>query len=748
MNELGPTIQSRPESPVDGAGHAVDRPGRWIILAGLALVLSGIITYSNSLHCPFIFDDQSAILHNVFVRRVWPLSYSLSAPLESTVAGRPVVCFTLALNYAFGGYRVGGYHAMNIAIHILAALALFGVVRRTILASPVLASFVDSSTALAFSVSLLWLLHPLQTESVTYTIQRAESLCGLLYLLTLYCAVRAFQGDRALGWSIGAVIACCLGMATKEVMVTAPFIVAVFDRIFFSPTWRGMVRRRGLFHLALASTWIVLAALNWGGPRAASAGFTLESSTPLSYALTQFGVILHYLRLSIFPYPQCLDYDWPLAQSASQIVFPALVILALITATLWGAWRKPALAFLGVWFFVILAPTSSIIPIEDRAFEHRMYLSLAAVAAFLVFAIHELLRRASESGRISSQTVRAVAIGLVAISAIACAALSFRRNHDYRTEIAIWENVVAQRPDNPRGYDSLGTAFFKLDRLDEAAAQYRKVLARWPDYPDSLHNIAMVLTRKGDLKAAAVKFRESIRFAPGNPGAHFNLGLVLTDLGELGDALFEFGEAIRLEPEYPEAHNAAGQILLRQGRLNEAAEQYREAVYYKPEWPRVHNNLGNVLARMGKTGEAIVHFREALRLQPGWAEVHSNLGIALAREGHLADAIDQFRTAIRLKPSVPSSYYNLAQALMKQGDVQEAQSLCRQMANARPDDAQPLFFLGQLFMQAGRREEALEQFRAALKINPHHRDAQARLKELTATQPATTQSESVSPPQP
>ncbi len=738
MNDSASTIQRSPDPPVAGAGRVADRTRLWIILAGFALVLSGVITYSNIFQCPFIFDDQSAILHNVFVRRVWPLSYSLSAPLESTVAGRPLVCFTLALNYAIGGYRVGGYHAMNIAIHVFAAMALFGIVRRTILASPCLVSFVGASTAIAFTVSLLWLLHPLQTESVTYTIQRAESLCGLSYLLTLYCAVRAFQGTRSLGWSIGAVIACCLGMATKEVMVTAPFLVAVFDRIFFSPTWRGMIRRRGLFYLALASTWFVLAALIWGGPRAASAGFTLESSTPLSYALTQFGVILHYLRLSILPYPQCLDYDWPLAQSASQIVFPALVILALLSATIWGLRRKPAPGFLGVWFFVILAPTSSIIPIEDRAFEHRMYLPLAAVSALLVFAAFKLVRSAAVRWRLSDASVRAVSIGLVAFSAIACAALSHRRNFDYRTEVAIWENVVAQRPDNPRGYDSLGTAFFKIDRLDEAAAQYEKVLARWPDYPDSLHNMAMVLTRKGDLKAAAVKFRESIRFAPGNPGAHFNLGLVLTDLGELGDALFEFGEAIRLEPEYPEAHNAAGQILLRQGRLKEAADQYREAIYYKPEWPRVHNNLGNVLAKMGKTGEAIDHFREALRLQPGWAEVHSNLGIALAREGHYPDAIDQFRTAIRLKPNATSSYYNLAQALMKQGNVEEAQSVCRQLSNARPDDAQPLFFLGQLFLQAGRREEAIEQFRAALRINPHHRDAQARLNELTTTPSATT----------
>ncbi|HKQ47771.1 MAG TPA: tetratricopeptide repeat protein [Phycisphaerae bacterium] len=716
------------------------RPPLRVLPAAAILVASGILAYCNTFHVPFIFDDHDAIRHNVFIRRLWPLSYSLHAAPDTTVSGRPIVNFSLAVNYALHGLRLPGYHIFNLVIHLLAGLLLFGILRRTLLASRRTIAFADSSTGLALVAALIWIVHPLQTESVTYIIQRAESLCGLFYLLTLYAALRGMAGGSAFCWYSASVIASALGMATKEVMATAPLALLAFDRIFFAESFKEQFRRRGPFYLALFSTWIIVAWLNIGGPRASSAGFSVESSTPLSYALTQFGVILHYLRLTLLPYPLCLDYGWPLAKDPLAIIGPGIVITLLVAATVWALRRRPAWGFCGLWFFLILGPTSSIIPIEDRAFDHRMYLPLAAICVLAVVGIHRLVQRASASGRISNAGTRALSVGLPTVVAIVLMGLTLRRNYDYRTEISIWEDVIAKRPDSPRPYDALGTAYLRLDRLDEAEALYRQNLQRWPDHGDSHHNLASVLAKRGDYVGAEASFRESIRLAPAHPGAHFNLGLVLGELGKHQEALFEYGEAIRLDPAYPEAHNAAGKLLARLGQPDKAVEQYREAIYYKPEWPRVHNNLGNVLAKLGRLDEAAEHYQEALRLQPGWAEVHSNLGITLARQGRLDDAIIQFRTAIQLKPAETSPYYNLAQALMKQGKIEEALEQCRQLARARPGDADPLFHLGQLLMQAGRREEAEEQFQAARKINPQHRGAAARLHELAArnTPPVST----------
>lgn len=712
------------------------RPPLRVLPAAALLVASGILAYCNSFHVPFIFDDHDAIRHNVYIRRLWPLSYSMHAAPDTTVSGRPIVNFSLAVNYALHGIRLPGYHIFNLVIHLLAGLLLFGIVRRTLMTSRLTFACADASTGLALVAALIWIVHPLQTESVTYIIQRAESLCGLFYLLTLYAALRGMAGGSAFVWYAASVVACGLGMATKEVMATAPLVVLAFDRIFFAESFKEQFRRRGFFYLALFSTWIIVAWLNIGGPRASSAGFSVESSTPLSYALTQFGVILHYLRLALVPYPLCLDYGWPLAKDPLAIIGPAIVIALLLTVSVWALRRKPAWGFLGLWFFFILAPTSSIIPIEDRAFEHRMYLPLAAVCVLAVVGVYRLLQRKGNDNRISATGARVLCVGLPTIVAILFTGLTLRRNYDYRSEIAIWEDVIAKRPNSPRAHDALGTAYMKLDRLDKAEAIYRENLERWPDHGDSHHNLASVLAKKGDYVGAAASFRESIRLAPVHPGGHYNLGLVLAEMGKLQEALFEYGEAIKLDPPYPEAHNSAGRLLAKLGRLENAVEQYREAIYYKPEWPRVHNNLGNVLAKLGRLDEAAQHYGEALRLQPGWAEVHSNLGITLARQGRLDDAIVQFQTAISRKPGVTSVYYNLAQALMKQGRVEEALEQCRRIVRVRPDEAEPLFHLGQLLMQAGRRNDAAEQFQAALTINPNHRGAALRLQELATTNPA------------
>ena len=192
-------------------------------LLGAVLLTAGFVAYANAFAGPFVFDDVTGIATNPSLQSLWPPRWLAAAP-GSPTAGRLVLNFTFAVNYALGGLDVRGYHAVNVAIHLLAGAALFGVVRRTLLSERMRERYGRAATTIAFAVALVWIVHPLNTEAVTYIVQRGESLAMLWLLVTLYCAIR--------GWLVMAALACALGMGTKETAIVTPAIVVIWDYVF------------------------------------------------------------------------------------------------------------------------------------------------------------------------------------------------------------------------------------------------------------------------------------------------------------------------------------------------------------------------------------------------------------------------------------------------------------------------------------------------------------------------------------
>ncbi len=328
-----------------------------IIYSSLLIIAIGCIVYANSFSGAFVFDDASVILANPHIKQLWPPGEAFAAPPDSPVRDRPIVNLTLSVNYALGGMRPAGYHLGNLLIHCVATLLLFGIIRMTFSSPRLSGRFGAAATGLALAAAVIWEVHPLQTESVTYITQRCESLMGLFYLGTLYTLIRGAASSRPRRWYAASVLLCALGMGTKAVMVTAPLTALVYDRIFISSSWREIGRKRWGLYLALFLTWLIQAGLV-----AATSYRDIKTHHPLVYALSQFPVLVHYLRLSFWPHPLCLDYYWPPVGSISAVIFPALLIGGLLGMTAWGLVRSPAAGFAGVWFFLILAPTSSILP--------------------------------------------------------------------------------------------------------------------------------------------------------------------------------------------------------------------------------------------------------------------------------------------------------------------------------------------------------------------------------------------------
>ena len=668
-------------------------------LRGAIIVLAALASYHNSLSGAFVFDDPSRIQDNPRTQH---------ALLTEVVGGteRPVVQLSLALNYAVGGFNVRGYHVFNLIVHALAALTLYGIVRRTLLGKRLRSKYDQVAGWLAFAVALLWLLHPLQTESVTYVIQRAESMMGLFYLLTFYCVIRGSEVAKERLWYAAAVIACALGMGCKPVMATAPVMVLLYDRAFLTGSFREALRCRAWLYSGLAATWLLLLVLldRGGQDWKTSAGFTYQPIQPMEYALTQPGVILHYLRLSVWPHPLCLDYAWPIARTWTSIVPPVILIAIMLFITVWFYRVMPPLGFACTWFFLTLAPSSSVIPIADVAFEHRMYLSLAAIVTLGVVGIYRLIGQRS--------------VIVLAAFAMALGFLTAQRNMDYRSELAIWSDTVAKRPNNPRAHNNLGFALANRGKATDAIREYECALRLKSDYAEAHNNLGVVLASQGKVSEAITEYAAALRIKPDDAGAHNNLGVALVDQGNVTDAIWQYKCALRLKPDDAEARNNLGSAFFNQGRVVEAIAEYTTALRIKPDFTEAHNNLGLALASQGKVSEAIIEHTAALRLKPDYAEAHNNLGVALIGQGRLAEAIAEFTAAVRLKPYDAEAHNNLGFVLAGQGLVSEAIAEFTAAVRFKPYDADARNNLGSALSSQGRIAEAITEYREALRLKP------------------------------
>jgi hypothetical protein len=394
-------------------------------------------------------------------------------------------------------------------MHLLAGLTLLGLVRHMLDSDRFPRQPVRAARWLAAAVATIWVVHPLQTEAVTYIIHRAESLMGLFLLLTLYSVIRGARSPHPRAWYAAAVGACLLGMGSKEVMVAAPILVLLYDRLFLAASFKDIVRRRWPLYVGLATTWLVLGAL-LATRRQAEDWELLPGITAWRYAITQPAVIMHYLRLALWPHPLVLDYAWHPVDTLSAALPWLAPVLGLLAATLWALYRQSWLGFWGAWFFLILAPSSTILPIADLAFEHRMYLPLAAVVVVAIVGgygvLEALFTRWGTPEHLRRWTEAVPVILAVAI----LGSMTVLRNEDYRSQLAMWSDVVAKRPDNARAHNNLGSALFKRGRPDEAIAQYREAVRLKPDYA-RLCRSALQSRRRACETAAAPRGHRAVR---------------------------------------------------------------------------------------------------------------------------------------------------------------------------------------------------------------------------------------------
>jgi tetratricopeptide (TPR) repeat protein len=697
-------------APRADAGNASRR-----LILPAALLLAALAAYSSSFSGPFVYDDLQSIPENPTLRQLWPPWEALSPPAGgATVGGRPVLNVSFALNYALGGAAVGGYHVGNLLIHVLAGLTLFGLVRRTLQLPRLAADFAGAALPVAFVTAALWTLHPLQTEAVTYMVQRAESLMGLCFLLTLYGFVAAAQAERPAKFQMLSIAACALGMGTKEVMASAPLLVLLFDRTFVAGSVGAAWRARRGYYAGLAATWLLLAwlVLGNGGNRGGSIGFGIGVSW-WDHTLTQFEAVVRYLWLSAWPHPLVFDYGATWAKSTAEVLGYAAIVLPLLAGTLVALRRNHPLGFLGAWFFVILAPTSLMPGPTQMIVEHRLYLPLAAVTVLAAAGAH----RAGGRRVLAGLLVAACALGV----------LTFRRNQDYRSDLVLWQDTVAKRPDNPVAHDNLGAALSARGHSREALAEFETTLRLDPNHPEGNINLAEALSSAGRPKEALPYLLRALPLAFNHPALQLNLGTTLDRLGRTREAIIYYERALRMKPELAEAQNNLGDVYLRLGRPDLARPRIEEALRLKPGYPEAHYNLAFVLAATGHLPEATAEFEIGHRLQPGNALARHSWATALTAAGRKTEAAAEFETALRMAPNDPSVHYDYGNLLAGSGDYTGAIARYLEALRLRPDYAEAQNNLGSALSLLGRYSEALEHYQAAVRIRPDNPGANNNL---------------------
>jgi len=708
--------------------------------AALVLLVAGVLAYANSFRGVYLYDDLSSVADNVHTARLWPITEALSVPLwntGSTFDGRPVLSLTFALNRALLGHAPWSYHVGNLLVHILNGVLLFAIVRRTIrgqgsgvrgqggetdrrssrqgsrqsLGDP-------GATGVALVVALLWLVHPLNTSSVTYIVQRAESLLGFWILLMLYCAIRGFQSDTSdtsdksdksdksdRAWYGAAILSCVLGAASKEVMIVAPFLVAAYDHVFVQGSVRAKLRQRWVFYLLLfVLTWGMLAFLVVSTMKEKAEH--LGALSPLAYLLTQPAVILHYLRLAFWPHPLVMTYNWGPPEALGSLLLNAIPVIVLGVLSVYAMLRRHWMGFLGVAAFLVIGPSSSFLPTLETASEHRMYLPMLAVLVPVVLG-----------GAAITGHRRRYGMPLVLVLAVVLGRLTFARNRDYHSAERLWGKNIRHEPDSWQAHINYAFAIEPVKRWGEAERHYRRAIAINPASYLAHNNLGNVLFATGRVKEAMAQYRQALKCNPRGYLAHNNLGNAHFHFGDYDKAMAEYRRALATYPAGHLALNGLGSALLRTRRPREAAEQFRAAIKSKPDYDMPHHNLGEALVALGRKKEARECFREAVRLNPKNYLAFNNMGNTFVAENRLDEAMDCYRRALAIQPDFAFAHNNLGTALTQVGRPADALPHFRAAAT-RPGYAAAHVNWGDALVALGREDEAALRYAEAARIDP------------------------------
>jgi tetratricopeptide (TPR) repeat protein len=614
----------------------------------LLIIGIGIIIYSNTFNASFHFDDTRFIIENPFIKDFGYFlesesvdlkaeSDNLSPDVKNYFRTRMVGFFSFWTNYRLGGLDVRGYHAANLAIHIINAMLVYLIVAITFKTPMLVGSPMKvRSEHIALFSGLLFVAHPMQTEAVTYVLQRLVVLAAMFYLLSTVSYIGARLSEKKsckCGLYAVALISAVLGMKTKENVFTLPLAIALYEFMFFRSTFK----RRVLYLAPLLLTMLIIplayTGLNTG---AGGTGAVLDGATRLDqevsrwdYMYTQFEVVAKYIGLLLLPVKQNVDHGHILYHSFFEpaVFMSFLFLLGIFVLGIYLLYSSRItdyglrIAAFGIfWFFLALSVESSVLPIGESMVEYRVYLPSAGflAAGVVLFFTFFRMRRPYANKAI---------LPLLFLAVVVLSAAAHARNTVWQSEVKLWEDSVRKSPENARAHVNLGLAYSEVSLQEKSIEHYLIALENDPEHVHA--------------------------------EAHNNLGVLYSSKGMFDKAIKHLWAALKFKPDHAEAHSNLGIIYDKQGRHEESVKEYLTALRIAPESAEIHNNLGIVYGKMGRHEEAEHEYRVAFGIRPDYAEAHNNLGVTYFNTGRLDEAIREYKTALGIKPDYEDAKHNL-----------------------------------------------------------------------------------------
>jgi protein O-mannosyl-transferase len=573
--------------------------------------------------------------------------------------------------------------------------------------------------------ALLFAVHPLNTDSVSYISSRSTVLATFFYLLSLYAFLRIFSPATRRSstpvpvvWGLLSTACMYLAIASKLIAVTLPALLGLWFLIFIAPVrfprLLALLSSRKMIPAYAGAAALLSAMALFVGPGFLYApkdqGLMLFGRVP--YLLIETKVIVfHYLKLFFAPINLNVDTGFPFTTFSTDPKIP-LAILA-IGALVYVAIKTPNAWFrIGIfWFLLTLMPTSSLVPLSDLAVEHRMYLPMTLGLCLIVgWAVTQIPARWGSGFMI-------VLIALLGM-------LTLLRNGVWTDEVRLWQDAVKKNPWSSRTHNNLGKAYYENGRLDEALFHFLKANETLQTHFARQYNLA-------NLEDASQQQRVANLAEP-----HYNLASVYLDKGDLKQALDEYRTAIRLNPNYFSAYLGLGSIYTRRGQTDRAIEAFQTAIQKrksatgKADYALARLNLGEVYGRTGKFADAIRELSLAVHHDPSLVPGHYNLGLAYLMTGRLAEAEQALTTCLALAPGFEPALFTLARVSQAKGEWQRSTRQFEKFLSVKGEHADAYYQIGWNYQQAGQRDDAVENYKKALTVDPKLLKAKINLGKL------------------
>jgi tetratricopeptide (TPR) repeat protein len=638
----------------------------------ILIMLLGLLVYSNTFNVPLLFDDLVFISENPLIKDFGYFSEPSKAEglnLDDDVTRffktRRVGYFTLWASHRLGGLDVTGYHAVNLTVHIINALLVYLIVIFTF-RTPLLEGTIlkEHPAIIALFSGLLFVAHPIQTETVTYIIKRVVLLASMFYLASTaaYIGSRLSKGKARYGLYALAFLFAVLGMKTKENVFTLPVAIGLYEFMFF----RDGIKKRALFLVPLLLTMLIIPLTYINMQKDATFASTIDSATKypggpsrMDYLYTQFNVIAKYLGLLFLPAGQNVDHDQPVFHSffEPRVILSLLLLVLVFSLGIYmlkrprkGETTSRLCAFGIFWFFLTLSVESSILPIGVMMVEYRTYLPNAGAFLALGTGVFLLIGSLKEKG------MRKVLASFLVIVILVLSTATYARNTVWKSDLTLWKDAVRKSPNKARVHNNLGNIYLSKGYFDKALYHLQnalrlKVERNSPEEAKGHINLGNVYLAKGYFDKAIEHYKTALRLDSDLAEAYNNLGNAYYSKGLTNKAIEHYKTALRLNPDYAEAHYNLGHAYRHKDILDKAIEHLQAATRLRPDYAMAHYKIGYVYGKLGMFDRAIEHLYSATRLNPDYAEAHYYLGLAYFEKGFMDRARTEFEAALMLNPS-------------------------------------------------------------------------------------------------